>query len=1594
FPKKAIRTNSILSRDHPPDKKPKSDKTSVLPAQDFDSTGLVQRCVIIQKDENGFGLTVSGDNPVFVQLVKEDGAAMRAGVQTGDRIIKVNGTLVTHSNHVEVVKLFKSGSYVALTVLGRPPGLPQIPLSEVDLNLESLDDNGTSSVSFPRSPPQIRSKREYKQENSIMHNLKVDLEKKLAKDRHECQEEYVKNPTLRLLRDVQEAKKNTHRATQDVLPLRDGEGGCVADVDGVGSDSLWGPVGVAQALPRRHSASPNTVGQKDWKSPKSSQRNSFNSCSSPENADTSDLDSHLHPGVKSAPSRLASQIIGAEDDYFDSEHEQEQVNVQCDCFQSLELLKSRPAHLAAFLHHVVSQFDPASVLCYLYTDLYKQTNSKETRRIFMDIYTFFIDKGANLKVTVPESISSELERRRPELIPEELHRQYVQTMQDTLLPEVNKLLEDFRQKHSMGLTLAEVELAHLDTEQVKDATALERERSCAENILTKLDDILLSTQAAEEEKCTTIQYVIYFYMKHLGVRVKEQRNLESKRVRINFLPKIKKSSKLEKEGEEKMKKPRFNILGPQRRPSRIDTTPVGRTVDGSKPRPQKQLSQPAMGKCEVVDGGRLRGSLSSEGSDLIQSPTVISNISPYSPVSETAFRDTDYRCKTILGQVQQHGEVKPGDNKRAVSFFITLSGIVMSCGNGVNSSSTLQRLSDGMQVGEGLDMTYPPCDYSPYNVEHLDEDREGDRFVDVGSPKLSRRLEETLSEDDGVYSDMDLPNWQQLVKMEVLAELTPQEIKRQEVINELFYTERAHMRMLKVLDSVFYQKLTRDNILPPTDIKNIFSNLEEIIQLHVMISEQMAAIRKRNETSVVDQIGDDLLSWFSGEEEERMKNAVGTFCSNQPFALELIKSRQKKDQRFQSFMHEAESNRMCRRLQLKDIIPAEMQRLTKYPLLLENIAKYTGDPEEKDKVRKAADCCRKILNHVNQSVKESENKQHLEDYQRRLDLSSLKQSDNPLISDFKNLDLTKRKLIHEGPLTWKLNKDKTVELYTLLLEDILVLLQKQDERLVLKCHSKNRAGSADTQHIFSPVIMLNTVLVRSVATDNRSFFVLSMSDNGAQIYELMAQTVSEQRIWQRHIIQRAEAMKSRPHSIIPLPHSSGERNGVGVGKLAKASERECVSNSQASGKACDAVSDRTSNNEEQEQTRAHGQDESCYPEAELLEGCDTDAQSFSCRADEALKTLAALKRVLVTQLMAQNDDERMGRRLLRTTSLRTSCRTQDASSGDTGFYEGTKDYAGYLVLEGSGGSESSTDDGVQYRRKELGLSHGCAADSGISLRFSSSSAESLCGISRQVLTYLCSLQSNLNHLKEVESRYYLLRQKQESADAGGNKVVSIYQKWSKEGTVVNRRQGHGRSRLTDPRGERRLARVVRSNRWATVAQTAEEVNAGSDRKLQQWAREHQNWTTEQWKKVAWSDESCFLLHHVDVRVRVRLLPEEHMAPGCTMGRRRAGGGSVLLWSMFCWETLGPAVHVDVTVTRSTYLSIVADHVHPFMETLFPDGCVLFQQDNAPCHKAEMVQEWFDEHNNQFEVLTPPPNSPDLNPIQHLWDVLDKQVRWT
>ncbi|XP_069366192.1 rho guanine nucleotide exchange factor 12 isoform X2 [Paralichthys olivaceus] len=1370
------RTPNILNKE-PADKKAKNDKSSVSLKHEFDPTGLVQRCVIIQRDENGFGLTVSGDNPVFVQLVKEDGAAMRAGVQTGDRIIKVNGTLVTHSNHIEVVKLIKSGSYVALTVLGRPPGLPQIPLEE-DERDEEAEVGSPPSLSVPHSPvlsaeepcsPQEHSASPLSDadENKTAHGHKIDSLQKIL--------------------------------TKQQLDLELMEEECDGVID---SNSL------------HSSPLPESPGKRatPCQSPDISRRDGLNLCSSPDAEESTDTDPVAQCIVGSPPYPLNPQIIGAEDDYFDSQ--QEQIDGQCSCFQTIDLLKTRPAHLAVFLHHVVSQFDPAPLLCYLYADMHKQTSSKESRRIFMEFHTLFLDRSANLKLPVPETIAAELEKRRLELIPEELCKQYTQMLQDSLLPDLLKNLDDFRQKRSMGLTLAEDELSKLDVDGGKDQQGLEKECSCAEHIVSKIEDILLTSHPSEEEKCQAMQYVILTYMKHLGVKVKEPRGLEHKRARINFLPKIKKSIKPDREGEEKVKKPRFpSILGPPRRLSRVDSTSVGKAVELNKQRSPKQLSQPVVFIREQSESpasnsssGRIRGNQLSEGSDagLHVSPFAASqsHSSPTAQASDASGQDSDSNLSPF--------PVQP-------------------------------RAGEGLQSGDQQDGVVSPVstqfDFSPSNLEQLQEEEQETFRMEVQC--AAGTSADIQSEDDQggeAECEEDPLNWQGLVSRGVLESLTPQEINRQEVINELFYTERAHLRTLKVLDCVFYQRLNRDSVLPPEDIRHIFINLEEIIQLHVSITEQMTATRKRSETSVIGQIGDDLLAWFSGEEEEKIKQAVGTFCSNQPSALELIKNKKKKDQRFNLFMKEAERHRLCRRLQLKDIIPVEMQRLTKYPLLLDNIVKYTEDDEEREKVKKAGECCKKILNHVNQAVKEAENKQRLEEYQRRLDHSSLKQSENPMILELKNLDLTKRKMVHEGPLSWKVNKDKTIELYTILLEDILVLLQKQDERLILKFHGKNPASAADTKNVFSPIIKLSNVLVRPVATDNKSFFVLSMSDNGAQIYELMAQTVSDQRMWQCLITQCAEAMKNKPpHSDSAPAQTDAERDAIEIINRGMNRQSKESNGTASSGKSCfyiqapaasigpfnglkseDEEEELTAadrqEEEEEELTAADRQEEEEEEDEELdeadleafLDGQLVDRLPFlqqegsrqgiavenqehdefcvsSSKAEDALRTLAVLKQALFNHMLSREaEEEKEETEELKLTGA-PGCQQSDSPPGShqgpsaagdesqappglltddsqlpsehAGLTETTERNGGSVVLDFSACSEeSSTDDDV-----------GLEGDLGIDMRKLLSSSSSQTGgggpnLSRQLMTHLRLLQADLMHLKEVELKYNELRQ--------------------------------------------------------------------------------------------------------------------------------------------------------------------------------------------------------------------------------------------
>ncbi|XP_005464002.1 rho guanine nucleotide exchange factor 1 isoform X6 [Oreochromis niloticus] len=385
--------------------------------------------------------------------------------------------------------------------------------------------------------------------------------------------------------------------------------------------------------------------------------------------------------------------------------------------------------------------------------------------------------------------------------------------------------------------------------------------------------------------------------------------------------------------------------------------------------------------------------------------------------------------------------------------------------------------------------------------------------------------------------ESDPPNWRELASPEALSKLTKKETKMQEVINELFTTEHAHVRMLSVLQVIFVRPLEREELLTSTELAAIFPNLDEITEMHSNFYESLKKQRLEN-NFIVKSVSTTVLNRFGGTEGEWFQKLTARFCSHQSWALDQIKTRQKKDPRFNIFIQEAESKPQCRRLQLKDIIPIEMQRLTKYPLLLENIAKNTEDLTEKAAIEKSAECCRKILNHVNEEVKVMENLLTLREYQRKLDTSGLKPS-NELYSEYKNIDLTQKKMLYEGPLIWKVTKEKAVDVQCVLLADLLVLLQKQDDKMVLKCQSKSNIAAQEGKQMLSPIIKLNSVFLRDVATDRKAFYVIFTWESGAQIYELVAQSVGEMKSWTQVIKKSVDDLKKSGNAPMKLTVAPG-----------------------------------------------------------------------------------------------------------------------------------------------------------------------------------------------------------------------------------------------------------------------------------------------------------------------------------------------------------------------------------------------------------------------------------------------------------------------
>ena len=98
----------------------------------------------------------------------------------------------------------------------------------------------------------------------------------------------------------------------------------------------------------------------------------------------------------------------------------------------------------------------------------------------------------------------------------------------------------------------------------------------------------------------------------------------------------------------------------------------------------------------------------------------------------------------------------------------------------------------------------------------------------------------------------------------------------------------------------------------------------------------------------------------------------------------------------------------------------------------------------------------------------------------------------------------------------------------------------------------------------------------------------------------------------------------------------------------------------------------------------------------------------------------------------------------------------------------------------------------------------------------------------------------------------------------------------------------------------------------------------------------------------------------------------------------------MVWSVISAKGLGRLYIVEGTMKQDQYKRVLETQLLPQLEEWFPgdDECI-FMHDLAPCHKARSVTAFLKE--KKIAVLPWPGNSPDMNPIENMWELTKRAI---
>uniref|UniRef100_A0A8D3DPG8 Osteoclast-stimulating factor 1 n=1 Tax=Scophthalmus maximus TaxID=52904 RepID=A0A8D3DPG8_SCOMX len=234
---------------------------------------------------------------------------------------------------------------------------------------------------------------------------------------------------------------------------------------------------------------------------------------------------------------------------------------------------------------------------------------------------------------------------------------------------------------------------------------------------------------------------------------------------------------------------------------------------------------------------------------------------------------------------------------------------------------------------------------------------------------LSDQIDETVDEDEDLYDFVeDEENEGDEIYEDLMRRDEPPETQQKTVIDkrecclqEIRQTEEKYADTLESILQHFMKPL--EKFLQDQDIESIFINIEDLAYTHRKLLEEVRS-------SVLKYGAKNLHQVFLSYKERLLM--YGRYCSQVETATKHLDKLSNTREDVRMKLEECSKRANSGRFSLRDLLMVPMQRVLKYPLLLQELVKHTTDPTDKENLRTALDAMRDLAQCVNEVKRDNE----------------------------------------------------------------------------------------------------------------------------------------------------------------------------------------------------------------------------------------------------------------------------------------------------------------------------------------------------------------------------------------------------------------------------------------------------------------------------------------------------------------------------------------------------------------------------------------------------------------------------------------------